>query len=97
MAGGTWVRDLILVRHCRRDELEGVRTDERAGDAFGLDLRHVTGYALTAWAAILVVSVLFEARGMRSVRRTRTVCRGWDNTYPEWALVPKDDSTALDC
>lgn len=50
-----------------------MRTNERAGDAFCLDLGHVTGYALTAWAASLVVSMFFEACGMRSVGRTRTV------------------------
>ena len=73
VARGTGVRHLVLVCHCRRNELECVRAYKRAGDAFGLDLRHMAGHALTPWATVLVVSVLLHGRYVRAIRRRRTV------------------------
>lgn len=67
MARRTRVRHLVLVCHCRGNELKCVGTDKRAGHALRLDLRHVAGNALVAGAAILMVRVLFQARGMRPV------------------------------
>ena len=67
MTGGAGIRHLVLVRHLRSDELEGVRTDERAGHTLRLDLRHVTGNARTPRAAVFVMGVLFQCRGVRTI------------------------------
>ena len=48
-----------------------MRTHESAGYALGFDLRHVAGYALTAWAAVLVVGMLLQTRGVWAIRRCR--------------------------
>ena len=42
-----------------------------AGYTLGFDLRHVAGYALTAGAAVLVVGVFRESRGVGAVGRRR--------------------------
>jgi len=62
------VRNLVLVRHHRSDELEGMRVNEGVRRTLGLDCRHVAGDALAARAAILVVRVLFDRRRARTVR-----------------------------
>jgi len=67
VAGGTRVRNLVLVCHCGRDEFEGVGTDERAGDTLGFDLRHMAGDTLTAGIAVLVMGMLFQGRRVRTV------------------------------
>ena len=69
MARRAWIRNLVLVRHRRSDELEGMGTDERAWHAFGLDLRHVTSHALASGTAILVMRVLLQRRRVRAVWR----------------------------
>lgn len=73
MARRAGVRYFVLIRHCWRDELEGVGADEGARYTLRLDLRHVARNALAAWSAILVVCVLLKARGVRSVGRVRAV------------------------
>lgn len=73
VARGTSIRHLVLLCHGRRDELEGVCAHKGARNALGLDLRHVTGYALTARAAVLVMSMLLHGRYVWTVRRRCTV------------------------
>ena len=60
MTRSAGVRNLVLVRHHRSDELEGMRVNEGARRTLGLDCRHMAGDALAAWTAILVVRVLFD-------------------------------------
>ena len=67
MARRARIRNLVLVRHRRGDEFEGVRTDERAGHTLCFDLRHVAGYTLTAGAAVLVVGVFLQCCAVRAV------------------------------
>jgi len=73
VTGSAGVRHLVLVRHSRRDELEGVGTDERPRHTFCLDLRHVTTDARTPRTADFVMSVLFQRRGMRTIGGARAV------------------------
>ena len=73
VTGCTSVRDLIFLCHCWRDELESVCAHEGAGDALGLDLRHMAGYALTPWAAVLVMSMKLHAGYVWTIRRSCTV------------------------
>jgi hypothetical protein len=69
----TSVRHLVLLRHGRRDEFEGVCAHEGTGDAFALDLRHVAVHALTSGATVLVVSMLLHRRYVGAVRRRSAV------------------------
>lgn len=73
MARGARVRNLVLVRHSRRNKTERVRVNQRAGHAFTLNLWHVAGDALAPTAIGFVVSMFLDARGVRAVRRTRAV------------------------
>src|SRR5271156_312391 len=73
VTGRTSVRDLVFLCHCWRDELESVCAHEGAGDALGLDLRHMAGYALTPWAAVLVMSMKLHAGYVWTIRRRCTV------------------------
>ena len=73
MTGCTSIRDLVFLCHCWRDELEGVCAHEGAGDALGLDLGHMAGYALTPWAAVLVMSMKLHAGYVWTIRRRCTV------------------------
>jgi len=57
VAGGTWIRHLVLVSHRGSNELKSVRADKRARHALGLDLGHVAGYTLAAGATVVVVGV----------------------------------------
>ena len=81
VARSTSIRHLVFLRHCRRDELESVRAHEGAGDAFCFDLRHVAGYALTTWAAVLVMGMLLHSRYVWTVGRCCTVAVEADLVY----------------
>ena len=72
MARRTWVRHSVLVGHGRRDEAEGVSANERTGDTLRLDPGHVARHTLTTGTAILVMSMFFESRGVRAIRRAWT-------------------------
>ena len=72
MATGAWIWNLVLIRHFRRDEGEGVASDVDIRDRL-LDFRHVARYAIIAWTAGAMMSVFFDARGVRPVRRRRPV------------------------
>ena len=67
MARVTRIGNVVLVRHRRRDELEGMRPDERARYTFRLDLRHVAGHTLAAGSSIFVVSMFLQGRSVRSI------------------------------
>lgn len=69
VAQGARVGDFVLVGHSRRDHAEGVRVNHGAGYTFGLDLRHVTGDALTSGTAVFVVRVSGESGCVRAVGR----------------------------
>ena len=71
VAGGAPVRNLVLACHRRRDELKLCDRDERVGHALRFYLRHVAGDAVATRAYRLVVCVLFQARGVRAIRRVR--------------------------
>jgi len=60
-----------------------------AGYTLGFDLRHVAGYALTAGAAVLVVGVFRESRGVGAVgrRRPMTVQAELVNRLSELSIV----------
>ena len=59
MAGrGAGVRNLVLVRHFRRNEVKCVATDIDVSDGL-FDFRHVTGHAIATGAAGLVMCVSF--------------------------------------
>ena len=73
VTGSTWVGDLVLVRHLRRDESEGMCVHVSSGNTFRFDCRHVTGDALASRTALFMVSVLFNRRRARSVRRQRAM------------------------
>lgn len=68
MASRTRIGHLVLVRHGRSDEAEGVRANERARHTLGFDPGHVTCHTLTPWAAVLVMSMFFESRSVRPIR-----------------------------
>lgn len=68
MAGGAWVRHLVLVGHCWSDELERVSAHERTRHTLALNLWHVAGNTLTPRASHLVMRVLLQSRRMRAVR-----------------------------
>ena len=69
MTACAWVGDFVLVRHGWGDEAEGVTTDVYIGDGL-LDLRHVTGHAFITGTIRLVMSVLPDSCGVRTVGRT---------------------------
>lgn len=69
----TCVRYLVFVCHGRRNEFESVCAHKGTGNAFTLDLWHMAGHALTAGAAVLVMSVFFHFGYVRAVRRCCTV------------------------
>ena len=69
MTGGARIWNLVFFCHRRRNELEGMRTDEGARHALGFDLRHVAGYAPAAGTAVFVVGVFLETRGVRAIGR----------------------------
>ena len=69
----TSIQHLVFLCHGRRDEPEGVCAHKRTRNALGLDPGHVTGYALTARAAVLVMSMLLHGRYVWTVRRCCTV------------------------
>ena len=62
------VGDAVLVGHHRGDHTKRVSMDKSSGNTFALNRRHVAGNAVASRAAILVVTVLFEARSVRPVR-----------------------------
>jgi len=67
MARVARIRNVVLVRHGRRDELEGMRPDERTRHALRLDLRQMAGHALAAGSSIFVVCVFLHGRSVRAV------------------------------
>ena len=67
MAGSAGIRHLVLVRHFWRDELEGVRADERSRYTLCCNLWHVAGDTLTPGTAVFVMRMLFQGRGVRTV------------------------------
>ena len=67
MARVTRIRNVVLIRHGRGDELEGMRSDERTRHAFRLDLRHMAGHTLTAGSSIFVVRVFLQGRSVRAI------------------------------
>ena len=73
MTGGAWVGNFVLIRHLRRNELEGVCVNKRVRRTLGFNLRHVTGYALASGGTALVMRVFFKRRSARPIRRKRTV------------------------
>ena len=81
VARNTRVRHLVFLCHCWRDELESVCAHEGAGDALALDLRHMAGYALTTWAAVLVMGMLLHGGYMWTVGRRCTVAVEADLVY----------------
>ena len=56
MTGRTRVRNAVLFGHHWRNELKGMAPDVNRADGSG-DLRHVTGYALTAFRILRVACV----------------------------------------
>ena len=66
MAGGAGVGDLVLIRHLRWDEVEGVAAYVDVRDRL-LNFRHMARNAIVAGAPGTMVSVRFNARGMGSV------------------------------
>src|SRR6266851_2408629 len=69
VAGGAWIRNLVLVSHRWCDEGERVRTYEDARNR-NFHLRHVAGHTLAPRRAILVVRVLRQGRFARAAART---------------------------
>ena len=73
MTGRARVRDLVLVGHRWRDELERVTPHVDVGDLL-FDLRHMAGHTLASGAAGRMMRVLLDGRDVvRSVRGTRVV------------------------
>ena len=68
MAARAGIPNLVLIRHFRRDEGEGVASDIDVRDRL-LDLRHVARYAIIARTVGTMMGVCFNARGVRPVRR----------------------------
>ena len=59
MAGSARIRDLVFLRHCRRDECKRVRmhVDIRDGR---LDRRHVAAHAFAGWSPLAMMGVFLE-------------------------------------
>jgi len=76
---GIWTLQLLCLR--RGDEAESVTTDVNIGNRL-LDLRHVAGGTFISAARDLVMSVLFDGSGVKTIRRTRTVAFQAD--YIRW-------------
>ena len=72
MADVARIRDLVVFRHCRRDESECVAADVIVGKGL-LDLRHVAGDTLVSKASGFVAGVLRNRAGVRSIGRAWTV------------------------
>lgn len=69
VARRTRIGHLVLVRFAWRNKAESVSTDESTGNALGLDLRHVTRYALATAATYFMMRVRFKRNGSRTIWR----------------------------
>src|SRR5262249_13237401 len=66
------IRNLVLVRHSRRDELERVAANVNIRNRL-LNLRHMAIDALATGASCCMVRVLLDRRAPRPIGRTRIV------------------------
>lgn len=73
MAGRARIGNFELIRHRGRNEAKRMRMYVRPGDSFGFDLWHMASRTLASPTAGSMMRMLFERRGVRAVRRCRTV------------------------
>src|SRR5205823_798574 len=85
---GAGVRDLIYLRHCRRDESECVAANVDIRNRL-LNFRHVAVYTLGARACCGMMRVGLDGWSMRSVLRVRPVAGETDlrGGSPEVCIV----------
>ena len=67
MAAGARIRNLVLVRHYRRDEVERVTTNIDVGNGL-FNPGHVAGYAITGWTVGAMVRMRLDTRSVRPIR-----------------------------
>src|SRR5690242_20349880 len=81
VAGVAGVRNLLALGLGGRDEMESMGGNERPARQFRQNLGHMTGHALAASAAYLVMRMLFKRCGMRPVLAAHAVAGGTDLVY----------------
>ena len=72
MAARTGIWNLVLIGHLGGNEIERVAADVDVRDCL-LNLRHVAGHAIASSASVLMMSVRFDRRCVRTVRRRRSM------------------------
>ena len=73
MAGRARIGDVVFLRHRRRDKPKRMGMNQRAGNTFALDFRHMADYALTTGTTLFVMRMFFESGRVWAIRGRRSM------------------------
>ena len=73
MARRTGIRDVVAIRHRRRNKAKRVGVNVRARNPFAFDLGHMARNAFVAGAPCWVMRVFLKGRRVRTIGRLRAV------------------------